>query len=62
MSYAPEALLPRPAATVRQETEELRDYLSGLPAEWSSSGSFLGYEERLKALERELALSQVVNR
>jgi hypothetical protein len=60
MSFSPDALSARQPAAVRAEIEELQAYLAGLPGEWRASGSFLAYEDRLAALDRELALSQVV--
>lgn len=50
---------PRVPETVRQEIEDLQSYLLGLPSEWRESGSFLAYEERLRALDHELALGRI---
>jgi len=50
---------PQSPETVREEIEDLQSYLAGLPQEWRESGSFLAYEERLKALDHELALGRI---
>ncbi|MEE8585399.1 MAG: hypothetical protein V3T83_11155 [Acidobacteriota bacterium] len=50
---------PRPPEMVREEIEDLRAYLAGLPAEWREVGSFLAYEEKLSALDQELALGRI---
>lgn len=49
----------RSPETVREEIEDLRSYLAGLPSEWRESGSFLAYEEKLAALDQELALGRI---
>jgi hypothetical protein len=45
--------------TVREEIEDLRSYLSGLPSEWRDAGSFFAYEEKLRVLDQELALGRI---
>ena len=50
---------PRRTEVIREEIDDLRSYLSGLPTEWREDGAFVAYEERLRALDEELAVSQI---
>jgi hypothetical protein len=49
----------RPPNLVREEIRDLQSYLAGLPPDWREAGSFLAYEEKLSALDQELALAQI---
>jgi len=53
---------PQPSRSsdlVREEIDDLRSYLQGVPPEWREAGSFLAYEEKLSALDQELALARI---
>lgn len=47
--------IPRDEASIREEIEDLSQYLAGIPEALRKNGAFMAYEARLEALQAKLS-------